>query len=79
MGEFLGEYPQFYLMPNGEEVEYNELVCPKCGTKADDMYDECDTELICSCNTIFLHNIWDSHEVLVKRHPEVFKKYGLLK
>jgi hypothetical protein len=33
IGEFLGEYPQFYLMPNGEEVEYNELVCPKCGTK----------------------------------------------
>ena len=52
--------PHFYVLPDGEtEVEYNELICPKCGTKADEMYDEADTQLICSCGNRFLHNIWD--------------------
>jgi hypothetical protein len=42
-------YPHFYVIRAGEEVEYNELVCPKCETKADKMHDEADTVLNCPC------------------------------
>jgi hypothetical protein len=70
-------YPSFYLMPDGTEVVYEELICPNCGTKADDMYDEADTQLVCNCNEQFLHIIWDM-DGLIKRHPEVFRRYGLV-
>lgn len=70
-------YPTFYLLPNNEEIEYRKLVCPNCGTKAEDMYDENDTQLICKCNVRFLHVIWDE-EGLMKRHQEIYKKYGII-
>jgi hypothetical protein len=69
-------FPSFYLLPDGTEVVYEELVCPTCGTKADDMDDEADTQLICRCNQKFLHIIWDI-DGLIKRHPDVFQKYGI--
>lgn len=67
-------YPQFYLLRDGEEVEYDDLVCPKCGTETDDMHDEADTVLHCPCGNSFYHNIWDDEETLMKRHPEIYKK-----
>ena len=49
------EYVYIYIMPDGKtEVEYNKLICPDCGTKAAEMYDEADTQLICECNNRFL-------------------------
>ena len=47
-------YPHFYRMPDGSLVEFNSLICPTCKTKSDNMYDECDTQLICKCGERFL-------------------------
>ncbi|MBG9732303.1 hypothetical protein ABD87_23040 [Lysinibacillus sphaericus] len=69
-------YPTFYLLQNNEEIEYRDLKCPKCGTKAEDMYDEADTQLICKCNKRYLQVIWDE-EGLMKRHRDIYRKYGI--
>lgn len=69
-------YPTFYLSPNNKEIEFRNLVCHKCGTKGEDMYDEADTQLICRCNERFLQVIWDE-EGLMERHSDIYKKYGI--
>ncbi len=66
-------YLDFYVFSDGTEVEYDDLICPKCGRKPNDMVDECDTLLHCPCGEIFLHNIWDNEDELKKKHPDKYK------
>ncbi|WP_155252269.1 hypothetical protein [Paenibacillus polymyxa] len=53
--------PDLYIGSDGKEISYEELVC-KCGSKANQMYDEADTLLLCDCGEIYFHKIWDLDE-----------------
>ena len=53
-------YPDFYIYPDGTEVEIQDLICPSCGKKADEMDEEADTVLWCPCGERFYHVIWET-------------------